>query len=578
MASLAPGVYDKEIDVSLMTASVIGTTGGTVGNYSWGPVDTTHLVTKAVIESNLGKPTPVNATDFLTLLSFLGYTGGVYVSRLFNSAMRNAATSAGGALLIKNDKHWDSIPAPTGGFFAKYPGELGNGLRVVLADAASWAGLPTNLKALFKSIPGTSEYAGSVGAANDEIHVAVIDDLGKFTGIAGTVLEHWTYLSKAIDGKDIDGNPSYFIDVINNKSKYIRASSVLPAGIFETGGSGGGPSPVQPGSYLQNNGIGSFFANMAAVYSQVLSGGVGYQNAQASDYTTAWAKFASDKVPVNLLFVGNVPDFLVDVAKYVSENLVKQYPNRIAITSCNLNDVLNVSLSDGFDNIQAFDSALNISDSYLVKTCGWKFMYDPYNNVRRPVPMCSDVAGLIARAERNAEAWTSPAGYNHGQVVNAIDLVWDPSDGDPQKVVLGGLDTLRFNPFINTQGEGIVLMGDRTSLKKESVLSYINVRRLLNLLKAKIKDSSKYLLFDVNDEMTRSVFRNTVEPDLRMTKSKRGLIDYKVVCDESNNGPDVIDRGEFVGTIFLKPTRSIQRIMLNFVATKASINFDEVLV
>jgi phage tail sheath protein FI len=258
------------------------------------------------------------------------------------------------------------------------------------------------------------------------------------------------------------------------------------------------------------------------------------------------------------------------LANYLIDNVAEYRKDCVVLVSPDINDTVNNAYNVTGDLV-AFRNGLR-STSYAMLDSGHKYMYDRYNDIYRWVPLCGDVAGLIARTEEDRDAWWSPGGFNRGQIKNVVKLAYNPNKSHRDILYPAGI-----NPVVTFPGQGTILYGDKTLLAKPSAFDRINVRRLFIVLEKAISTAAKYTLFEFNDEFTRALFRNMVEPYLRDVQGRRGIYDFRVVCDERNNTPEVIDRNEFVGDIFIKPARSINFITLRFVATRTGADFDEVI-
>ncbi len=534
---------------------------------------------------NFGKPTTNTAVDFFSAANFLSYSGHLKVVRVANTGGTfNASDNSIGAIQINNDNVWDEtvsqIAANT--FYAKYPGELGNSLTVEWCDGGEDIGTGNGFSAftsntLFSSAPGTSPYVSARGGANDEIHVVVKDDgLGTISGSPSAVLEYWGYLSKAEDALSAGGDVNYYRDVINNKSQYIRVGTDLS--LLD----GAGPT----GSQAVDTDFGISSASTGNGFgSSTLSGGASGSSGSgvygADDYLRAWDLFAdSATVDVSLVIAGEggktgTKTEKKTVIKYISDNVTDKRKDAVMFFSPHL-DAVDSGLDSGklADVIGfrtgAFDGP-NLNTSYAVMDSGWKYQYDKYNDKYRWVPLNGDIAGLCARTDNNRDAWWSPAGYNRGQVKNVVKLAFNP-----QKAARDSLYQKQVNPVVTFPGQGTILFGDKTQQTRPSAFDRINVRRLFIVLEKAISTAAKFSLFEFNDEFTRAQFRNMVEPFLRDIQGRRGIIDFKVVCDETNNTGQVIDTNQFIGDIYIKPARSINFIQLNFIAVSTGVDFSEI--
>ena len=556
---LSPGVLVTEKDLTAVVPQVATTAGGFAGAFQWGPVDqVTTIDSENQLVERFGKPNGTTFKSFFTAANFLSYGNNLQVIRVVNQATaKNAiANAAATAVLIKNEDHYTNTYADGSGsvgeWAAKYPGALGNSLKVSLADANVYSGWA--YATLFDDAPGTSTYTSSLSGSADEMHIIVIDEDGLWTGTAGTVLEKFPYVSKASDAKKADGSTAYYKEVVNNTSKYIWWMDHTAADIAGTSNWG---TAAQ----------GTTFGNLIANVTVSLANGVSADAPTDGNLTTALSTFANDELyDISLLPVGEASDV---VAAYAINSVAEVRKDCIVFVSPELDDVVDQAGSEA-TNITAFRTTLP-SSSYAVMDSGWKYQYDRYNDVYRWVPLNGDVAGTSVRTDFTADPWFSPAGFNRGQIKNVVKLAYSPSKADRDTLYKKGI-----NPVVSFPGQGTVLFGDKTLLSKPSAFDRINVRRLFIVLEKAISTAAKFQLFEFNDGFTRAQFRNLVEPFLRDVQGRRGITDFKVVCDETNNTGEIIDRNEFVADIFVKPARSINFIQLNFVATRTGISFEEV--
>lgn len=416
----------------------------------------------------------------------------------------------------------------------------GTGATATAVLAAGWT-----YAGQFDSAPGTSAWAANYGASNDEMHVVVVDRTGEITGTAGEVLERFPFLSKASGAKDDTGAASNFIQVINRDSQWIYVRGVED-NTFNTSAVGG-------------TAYGSSFTE-----SYDLSGGADGVVADG-DLQDGYELFANDlEVDVALIVAGG---HSATVQKWVQDNVCLARKDVISFHSPQQSSVIGPTPTE---SVIADRQALT-STSYSVFDSGWKYMYDRYNEVYRLIPCAGDVAGLCVATDLDSESWFSPAGYNRGQIRNATSLAWNPNKQARDDLYSAGV-----NPVVGFAGEGIVLFGDKTMQAKPGAFDRINVRRLFIVLEKAISTAAKFQLFEINDVFTRNQFVSTVEPFLRDVQGRRGIFDFKVVCNEGNNTEEVIDQNRFVADIFVKPYRSINFITLTFVATRTGVSFDEV--
>lgn len=583
--SRAPGVLIREIDLTGSVPAVGTSAGATVGDFTWGAAyQRVRVSDDNELAATFGKPTDRNYVSWLSAKSFLAYTGMLYIVRVVDSTAKNA-TGDGAGLLIKNQQEFNAVNDDIGThaaklFAARYAGALGNSIAISIADAKNFK--KWEYADEFDAAPATSEHAASVGAKYDEVHVVVIDKLGLFTGVVGTILETYPFLSKARDAKGLDGAPIYYAAVLNEQSKYVYFfGHPITANYHDNTGDYTDATDAW-GSKLVVNGEAKKFKvlkkqdddNHHGYYTK-LEGGNDGGIPDAQEIIQGWNEFKStEEIDVGILITGNAGGKTSHktVCQHVIDNICERRKDCVVTISPQLEDVLNKTQSDATDKIVATRNGLNRSSNYAIFDSGWKMMYDVHNDKYRWVPLNGDIAGLMALTENQYDAWWSPAGYNRGKLRNVVSLAFNPSE-DSRTVLYKN----QVNSVVTFTNDGTILYGDKTMQAKTSAFQYINVRRLFITLEKAIGKASKYQLFEFNDEITRNTFRNMVEPYLREVQGRRGIYSYRVVCDSSNNTPEVIDRGEFVGSIFIKPSRSIQTIILNFVAVRTGVEFSEVI-
>lgn len=407
--------------------------------------------------------------------------------------------------------------------------------------------------------PGTSEYVKKFGntAAKDEVHVVVADEDGKFTGVPGTVLEVFKGLSRATDAKTEDGAALYYKTVINDNSNYVWWVKDRTGAVSNTALSVASSS------------------NLRALSASFVGGadGSNEDNVAVGVLTQAYDKYKSaEDVDVSLILQGKARGGTngQQLANYLIDNIAEYRKDCVVFVSPDKADVVSNVAKDEANDIVTFRNSLT-STSYAVLDSGYKYQYDKYNDLYRYIPLNGDIAGLAVRTDNIRDPWWSPAGFNRGQIKNIIKLAYNPAKADRDILYKSDI-----NPVCIFPGQGTVLFGDKTILGKPSAFDRINVRRLFIVLEKAIATAAKFTLFEFNDAFTRAQFRNLVEPFLRDVQGRRGIYDYKVVCDETNNTGEVIDRNEFVGDIYIKPARSINFIQLNFVAVRTGVEFSEV--
>ena len=558
---ISPGVNVSEVDLTTVVPAVSTTTGAYAGQFQWGPVNKlTQVTNETELVGRFGKPDSNTATSFFSAANFLAYGNNLQVVRAANSNTKNASANASSVIQIQSEDVYDSAyiaDSNTNSFVARYPGELGNSLRVSVctsgtananATFANWT-----FKSSFSSAPNTSSYVTSSGGANDQIHIIVVDEDGLFSnGVRGTVLEVFPFLSKAADAIGDDGSPTYYRTVIRNKSRYIYALG--PVDYANTNTTWG------------RNAANTSFAGVESNQTVSLSGAVTAPVAN-SDIVTSWGQFSNaDVVDVSLLISGepdiSVQQEVIDLAVSRKDCVAFVSPPREAV----------VNSATPTTSIQTWaNTTIGRASSYAVADSGWKYQFDKYNNVYRWIPLNGDIAGLCARTDQTRDPWFSPAGYTRGAIKNVVKLAWNPSQAQRDTIYSVGV-----NPVVSFPGQGTVLYGDKTLLTQPSAFDRINVRRLFIVLEKAIANASKFSLFELNDEFTRAQFIALVEPFLRDVKGRRGIYDYRVVCDNTNNTSQVIDSNQFVGDIYIKPARSINYIQLNFVAVRSGVSFNEI--
>ena len=445
--------------------------------------------------------------------------------------------------------------------------------------------------------PGTSAYAAARGSRNDEIHVVVIDGKGTITGNAGTILEKHLNLSKASDAEFSVGSPSYWNKYLEVNSEYVFAGSGSNQTLVKTGFDGVGFSTFTDGGWNQKaeDADGPNIFDAVGPLDLTLSGGKNYDggtdksaagalDSGLDDLISGYGLFENEsEVDVDFLLMGSgkygqdktraLATKLIAIAEARKDAVAFISPHRGAILTDTADDtaVTVNSVEDATTNIIDFFDPIT-SSSYAVFDSGYKYMYDRFNDVFRYVPLNGDIAGTCARNDINNFPWFSPAGTSRGTILNAVKLAYNPG-----KTQRDRLYSSRVNPVIFSPGSGIILFGDKTGFAKASAFDRINVRRLFIFLEDAIAAAAKDQLFEFNDEITRANFVNIVEPFLRDVQAKRGIQDFIVICDETNNTAAIIDSNEFVADIYIKPARSINFIGLNFIATRTGVAFEEVI-
>ena len=694
---VSPGVEVKEIDLTNVIPAVSTSIGAFAGHFSWGPVGEVKVVSSEKELSNeYGTPVDTttggqydNYTSFLQAASFLKYGNTLRISRACSTDARNAAGSGHGAntRVVKINKDDDFAGTSFGAagskalglsgvVHARCPGTAGNSLKLEIATPllASGSFPNTDLDGNVSSKASTTAWAAAnVNAtANDEVHIAVIDEDGVFTGVKNTVLEIFEGLSLYSDALK-DGGSNYYKTVVNRDSKYVFINESAFAADFNTanvahaapgnagstgkvfsadslksgiktfsaaltGGSSG--TDLEAGTYTISteetgvtltgapNAAGASFQivitgsgatrslgpvtlikpgrgfpaggssikvnetllgapsgtseyvtiTVSAVlpigevstdqFSYSLVSGVDGTNAadasKAGDVVTALGQFENpEAIDINLLFAEVDPD--PSTAKIIGDKVVD-------ICGTKRKDCVGfISPDPTASDAAAVEADLNFNNSYVVLDSSAVYVYNKYRDNFRYIPANGHIAGLCARTDDTNDPWFSPAGFNRGNLLGVTKLKWNPTKADRDALYKAGI-----NPIISEPGQGILLFGDKTAQKKPSAFDRINVRRLFVVLEKAISTASKFQLFELNDEFTRAMFRNMTEPFLRDVKGRRGITDFLVVCDETNNTGAVIDANRFVADIYIKPARSINFITLNFVATRTGVEFSEI--
>lgn len=586
MAEFAsPGVISTERDFSA-TVQMLGTaTGGTVINSKWGFADYEMIVASEDELVNLaGKPTDQNYRDWFAAANFLKYSSSLRWVRVVDeqTALNSAAGGTPGTgILIKNKAHLDvvrSVSSITQTFAAKCPGSLGDSIAISMADSATFTGWA--YASLFDTAPNSSgPLSGNTAEALDEVHVVVIDRLGLFSGVPGSVLETYPYLSKARDAKGVNGESSYYINYLNNTSNYVWGLAPIPVADLVTEED----DPLNPGTPIALNvssvganlSDGKPFAAFKNAISAQLSGGDDGDIPGKDEYMNAFDILTTpDDTDVALLFAGGCGNDLnqPDVSNHVLATTARR-GDMLGFVSPKFSDVVGALKTMVTKNIIATKNALANKDSYGVMTTGYKLQYDRYNDQNRWVPGNGDDAGLCARAENEFDVWVSPAGFNRGHYVDCLQLAFNPDKNARDELYRENI-----NPVATFPKDGTILYGDKTLQAKNSAFSWIGIRRLFNYLRKSIQASAKYNLFDYNTQFTRQGFKDQVEPILREIKGRNGIFDFYVRCDETNNTAAVIQKGEFLADIIIKPQYSIQGIRLSFTAVRREVSFDEVIV
>jgi len=423
--------------------------------------------------------------------------------------------------------------------------------------------------------PGTSQYAADKYARYDEMHVVVYDRDGKISGTPGSILETFLNVSKISGAKTPQGENNYYVDAIKANSDYIYAKSTTYTVVDYSAGTGNADTNGEIGSTDEGTSSATLSYDLIGAQAFTFAGGADDQSPSVGEVLTAYNEF-EDTEEIDIDFViqgpagGSFQDAVTKAKALIA--LVDARKDCMAFISPYRSAVVGISnATTQLNNITSFFNQLG-SSSYTVFDSGYKYMYDRFNDVYRYVPLNADLAGLMVNTSNVADPWFSPAGLNRGNVRNAVKLAFNP-----KKSQRDTLYTSRINPVASFPGEGTVLFGDKTALSVKSAFDRINVRKLFLVVEKAIARAARAQLFEFNDVVTRTLFTQIVDPYLRDVQSRRGITDYLVVCDESNNPASVVDSNEFRADIYIKPARSINFITLTFVATRTGVSFDEVI-
>ena len=568
--SASPAVNYREIDLSGRIANIASSTGVIAGNFNWGPVDEPILTAnEAGLVSTFGTPDNNNSVDFHQSVYFLRYSDNLMVVREVTSAARNSrANASADAPIVKNEEDFDNQTSALGDsdhtYIAKFPGSLGNSIEVQIcpadSDHGTWNGW--TYKDEFNEGPYTSVYAEDRNGTYDEAHVVVIDKTGEITGSVGTILEKYPFVSLATDAKNSNGTSNYAIDVINNKSEYVKMVG-FDSDFTNTGAAGTALTPGTPKNY---NGDSTLVAT-----SFTFSGGVNSGSLGTSELAAAFDHF-EDKETTTV-------DFLIAPGMTSNADQITVVADLAAIAGTQRKDCIVIASppreaiigsSTRVASSKTFADGLNAS-SYVFLDNNYLKVYDKYNDKMIWIPAASSTAGIMAASDKVSAPWYSPAGSRRGQYVGVQDVAYSPLKTDRDSLYRSSI-----NAITNFPGEGIILYGDKTKLGRPSAFDRINVRRLFLSMERAIAKAARDVIFEFNDEFTRADFLGKVEPYLRDIKSRRGVTEYSVICDTTNNTPTVIDNNEFVASIFVDPAQSINNVTLNFVATRTGVSFEEV--
>jgi hypothetical protein len=590
----SPRINISEIDKTGIVPAVGSSGGAFVGNFRWGPVhERTLIADETGLVTTFGTPDTANSVDFHSAAYFLKYSQTLQVVRENNGGQnahgavtKFAGDSDGNSLIVNNQSHWDNTVSSavgegasktsSGTWVAKYPGDLGNALTVSFcpaADSASadhftgWAYADD-----FDGKPGTSSYASTNGASNDEVHVAIIDRTGAISGTVGTVLEKFAYLSAAKGAVTPDNSPNFISDVLNDNSQYIwngyfGDDSAFGASFSNLGQNWGTTPDVDTAT---NYGVSAALTDGMRTVN--LGGGQASATLGTGDFSTGYDLF-EDKLATEI-------DFLIAPQHANEANATTVVNDLVSIANARKDCVVLTSIDRagivGKTDAQATTNAVSTTgtftkSSYLVVDNNFFKIFDKYNDKYINIPAASSTAGLMASTDVIADPWYSPAGQRRGNYRGVTSILTNPNQTQRDSLYKAGI-----NPIANIPGTGLILFGDKTLESRPSAFDRINVRRLFIAIEKSIGEAAKNVMFEFNDEFTRAEFVNIVEPFLRRVKGRRGITDFRVVCDETNNNQEVIDNNQFVANIFVKPARSINFVQLNFVAVRTGVDFEEI--
>jgi hypothetical protein len=575
---VSPGVEVKEIDLTDIIPAQSTSIGGYAGHFRWGPIgEIVTVSSEKELARIFGAPSTEDATlerSFLEAASFLKYSNNLKVVRANAATALNAYSSQGddspesAGFTISNvtelETNQSALNTLDAHIIARYAGVLGNSLRVHVINADNYADQPTSVKGALQFKPGTSEWAedltGST-AVNDEVSIVIVDNGAQFSGVVGEILEVHEGLSIARNAKNQFGESNYWADFVNTNSSLIF-------GVKDTDSVTGDPELEADDTtdlgaipWLGDDSPGETYVDLAG-------------GADASTFTNATVVTAlelfedSETVDVNLLFAfedsSGTTDTKIKTIADTRRDLVGFISAPLSVKDLTSDSAKKSAITTHFDAIS--------SSSYIVFDSGPAYVYNKYRDSFAFIQLHGHVAGLCAATDDLADPWFSPAGLNRGQLRGVTRLAYNPKKADRDE-----LYQKRINPVVTLPGQGTVLFGDKTALTKPSAFDRINVRRLFITIEKAIATASKFQLFELNDAFTRSTFRNAIEPFLRDVQGRRGITDFRVVCDDTNNTAEVIDGNRFVADIYIKPTRSINFVTLNFIATRTGASFEELI-
>lgn len=592
---VSPGVEVNEIDLTNVIPAVSTSIGGYAGKFMWGPVGTAvNVSSEKDLIANFGAPDSTHSESFLTAASFLKYGNFLKVSRAVSDTAKNAVGGtelAGGTLAAEQFVDLDDFEQQ-GTFddhelaFARCPGTYGNGIKVVFI--AEGADTTKDHAKEFDYAPDTTDFATDNGKSGDEIHILILDGNGTFTGTKNGILEKFQGVSLIKGAKLSTGGNNYYVDVVNEGSRYVfltdkfgdyyftNANETITemdsnADIVQTS-DGGTPAGLILDEAVTAAQEGAEAKIVVSTLGSGADGTVG-----STDIQAALEVFAdAETMDVNLLFADTGGTQTIQAA--VEGKIIEIANARKDLLGCGSAPIDLHTKSTDDDKLKSMYEGDNTGhqeslarSNYFATTGSTVYVYNKYLDTYQYIGTQGYLAGLCANTDDVAEPWFSPAGFNRGQLLGVTRLTYNPKQSDRDALYKQAI-----NPITNFPGQGIVLFGDKTFTMKPSAFDRINVRRLFMVLEKAIATAAKFQLFELNDEFTRAMFRNMTEPFLRDVKGRRGVTDFLVVCDETNNTGQVIDTNRFVADIYIKPARSINFITLNFIATRTGVEFSEI--
>jgi hypothetical protein len=634
---ISPAVAITETDLTTIVPAVSVTVAAIAADFQWGPCYKPMLIdSEQTLLSTFWKPNDRTFVDFFTADNFLQYGNALQTVRIVNTTNantalqgRNACSANSSGVQVLNDEQYvhsylDGTLDSTyhaGEWIAAYPGLMGNSLAVYscpttnaysrtltgtltanaysaivrgtgtaftnqvtvgdylrlngetrqvatvanssyLTLATSHISGSTSVNTAirywqfynsFNGAPGTSDYATARSSSNDEMHICVTDKDGRWSGTPGTILETFPFVSKAADAKYHDGTTAYYRDVVQTQSKYVRWASHAATATYA-------------GVSIAASGATTFGGSLRPLAYPLRGGRDGAVPTNA-EKIRGYDMFADpEDIDVTLL-LGAATD--TTLGNYLIQNICESRLDCVAFISPPQSYVVNNAGNEA-TSCETYRNTLTSSSRGFLDS-NWKYQYDKFNDTYRWVPCNGDTAGLMARTANLQDPWWSPAGYNRGLIKNVTKLAWNP-----RRAYRDALYRVSINPIIIDQGSGALLLGDKTLLAKPSSFGYINVRMLFIVLEKAIATASKFQLFEFNDEFSWAAFRNMVDPYLRDIKARRGIKNFKVICDATNNTPQVINEGGFIGDIYVLPNRSTQWVLLNFIAVREGVSFSEI--